>query len=217
MVDCKQIARDFALQIYADQQAGKFVAEAAKPLADYLDTLRDERLAGARVKALEWSTNWGTIKAETPIGHYFIEARRDGSFDCRLENVWKTWASSSDAAKAAAQADYERRILSALAKPAGEAEPWGWVIPKRGKRKPVIFEADKFDEVSAAAEAEIDDLGYFPVYPTPPDASAIRGALPATGPYVDRLIRVFRDRPDDDGSAVVLQDYARAAIAWSAE
>lgn len=37
-------------------------------------------------------------------------------------------------------------------------------------------------------------------------------ALPATGPYVERLVRIFRDRPDDDGSAVVLQDYARAAI-----
>lgn len=48
---------------------------------------------------------------------------------------------------------------------------------------------------------------------TPPDASAIREALTATGPYVDRLIRIFRDRPADDTSAVVLQDYARAALA----
>lgn len=37
-------------------------------------------------------------------------------------------------------------------------------------------------------------------------------ALPATDEYVDRLIRVFRDRPHDDTSAVILQDYALAAL-----
>lgn len=31
--------------------------------------------------------------------------------------------------------------------------------------------------------------------------------LPITRPYVDRLIRIFRDRPDDDASAVVLKEY----------
>lgn len=36
--------------------------------------------------------------------------------------------------------------------------------------------------------------------------------LPATGPYVDRIIRVFRDRTDDDTSAAVLTDYAKAAL-----
>lgn len=41
--------------------------------------------------------------------------------------------------------------------------------------------------------------------------------LPATGPYVERIIRIFRDRPDDDTSAVVLTDYARAARALSQE
>jgi len=59
-------------------------------------------------------------------------------------------------------------------------------------------------------DLEIIERG--PYHATPP-ASAIREALPATGPYVDRLIRVFRDRPADDTSAVVLQDYARAALA----
>lgn len=143
-----------------------------------------ERLAGTRVKALEWSTNWGTIKAETPIGHYFVEARRDGSFDCRLENVWKTWASSSDAAKAAAQADYERRVLSALAEPAGEAEKdeipiaadenrevdWvdvtGWGVFK-GHAIPVDVARYIATKINLYAEHRT----------APPDASAIRGAL----------------------------------------
>lgn len=37
--------------------------------------------------------------------------------------------------------------------------------------------------------------------------------LPATGPYVDRIIRIFRDNPDDDTSALVLVDYAEACRA----
>lgn len=40
--------------------------------------------------------------------------------------------------------------------------------------------------------------------------------MPATGLYVDRIIRVFRDMPEDDGTALVLQDYARAALALAA-
>lgn len=35
--------------------------------------------------------------------------------------------------------------------------------------------------------------------------------LPPTGPYVERIIRIFRDHPYDDATAMVLQDYARAA------
>jgi len=37
-------------------------------------------------------------------------------------------------------------------------------------------------------------------------------ALPPTGPFVDRLVRIFRDRPHDDSSAVVLRDYAISAL-----
>lgn len=40
-------------------------------------------------------------------------------------------------------------------------------------------------------------------------------ALPPTREYVDRIVRIFRDRPADDTSAVVLHDYARAALSGS--
>ncbi len=40
-------------------------------------------------------------------------------------------------------------------------------------------------------------------------------ALPPTREYVDRIVRIFRDRPADDTSAFVLQDYARAALSGS--
>ena len=38
-------------------------------------------------------------------------------------------------------------------------------------------------------------------------------ALPQTQKYVDRIIRIFRDHPADDTTAVVLLDYARSALA----
>lgn len=38
----------------------------------------------------------------------------------------------------------------------------------------------------------------------------------ATGPYVDRIIRIFRDKPYDDTSALVLKDYAEAVLAAEA-
>jgi hypothetical protein len=47
---------------------------------------------------------------------------------------------------------------------------------------------------------------------TKPVADTGVASMPATGPYVDRIIRIFSDRPDDDASAVVLLDYARAAL-----
>jgi hypothetical protein len=58
-----------------------------------------------------------------------------------------------------------------------------------------------------AAEARVAEL----------EMALAERALPATGPYVDRLIRIFRDRPAGDASAVVLQDYARAALAATKE
>ncbi len=48
-----------------------------------------------------------------------------------------------------------------------KAEPWGWVIPRGGSKKPIILEASKFDQASAAAEADIHDFGYFPIYAQP--------------------------------------------------
>lgn len=36
--------------------------------------------------------------------------------------------------------------------------------------------------------------------------------LPATGPFVDRIVRIFRTHPHDDTFAIVLLDYAHSAI-----
>jgi hypothetical protein len=45
-----------------------------------------------------------------------------------------------------------------------------------------------------------------------PPESVVNPKLPATGPYVDRIIRIFRDRCYDDASAIVLHDYAVEAL-----
>lgn len=86
-----------------------------------------ERLAGARVKALEWTRNLHGITqwAETPFGSYAIDPTRSRPMRFMWSGITGDWmaADTEAQAKAAAQADYERRILSALAEPAGEAEP----------------------------------------------------------------------------------------------
>ncbi len=87
------------------------INETSSSLAHAMLTAALPHLPGVGVEKLEWVNNWGNIKAETPIGHYFIESRPDGSFDIRLENIWNTWASSTEAAKAAAQADFDANVL----------------------------------------------------------------------------------------------------------
>ena len=66
-----------------------------------------------RVKALEWRDSYGVFRAETPFGDYKIA----GHVLHRLGNpAPQSVHDSLEAAKSAAQADYERRarILAAL-------------------------------------------------------------------------------------------------------
>lgn len=70
------------------------------------------------VKPLEWRGSWGTHSADTELGAYEIKPRYDGAADWFAPDQRKHWAPSATEAKAAAQADYEARIRSALALPA---------------------------------------------------------------------------------------------------
>ncbi|TAX57151.1 hypothetical protein ELI01_18920 [Rhizobium leguminosarum] len=54
---------------------------------------------------------------------------------------------------------------------------WGWVIPRGGKKKPVILDRDNHDEISAITEEEIHGLGYFPLYSAPVDLIEERDRL----------------------------------------
>ncbi|MGU3399269.1 hypothetical protein ACLBWS_05925 [Brucellaceae bacterium D45D] len=144
---------------------------------------------GWRVRELEWTEVPGSDgkrwKGEAQSLTYNIEYCPDRTIPWELHSfrLMGAYLPTLEAAKSAAQADFQRRASSMLE--AGETkpqEPWGWVIPRSGDKKPVILEASKFDQASAAAEADIHDLGYFPLYAVPQDtADAIR-ALSGSAP-----------------------------------
>ena len=68
-----------------------------------------------RVKPLEWEYHPAGAKAEPPTGHaYIIDTRMEGRvYTIKGLNPQREFASTDDA-KAAAQVDYEARILAAL-------------------------------------------------------------------------------------------------------
>jgi hypothetical protein len=72
----------------------------------------------SRVKALAWRVfcgNSGNSEAVTPFGRYVIQIEDAGWALYPFNEGPMDWGySTREAAKAAAQADYERRILSAL-------------------------------------------------------------------------------------------------------
>lgn len=86
-----------------------------KAFEDELDAKPALQPSGARVKQLEWD---GYI-ATTPFGSYTITERNDGEWEWTFHcypfgTPDDTSHATEDAARAAAHADYERRILSAL-------------------------------------------------------------------------------------------------------
>lgn len=80
--------------------------EAAPALA------RESAAPAVKVKPLVWECPYGFETAQTPWGRYGVSQWEDGWIWGWNGDV--TRAESEDAAKAAAQADYESRILAAL-------------------------------------------------------------------------------------------------------
>ena len=79
------------------------------------------KVGAVKVKPLEWRDSYGVLRAETPFGDYKIA----GKVLHHLGNpAPQSFHDSIEAAQAAAQADYERRILSAL-EPAPDARQEG--------------------------------------------------------------------------------------------
>ena len=77
-----------------------------------------------RIKPLRWEYHPAGAKAEPPTGHaYIIDTRMEGRvYTIKGLNPQREFASTDDA-KAAAQADYEARILAAL-EPVTDAPDW---------------------------------------------------------------------------------------------
>lgn len=115
----------------------ELVKRLRKPVSAIRPTISDGRAAADRIEALEVKLaravkplSWGkseksgmNLQADCAFGRYYISLRG--------EYGWMWWRPASgpahmgvetteDQAKAAAQEDYERRILSALAKLKGE-------------------------------------------------------------------------------------------------
>lgn len=97
-----------------------------------------------------------------------------------------------------------------------EGEPWGWVIPRGGKKKPVILDAANHDEISAICEAEIHENGYFPLYATPQPAAV---AVPTQQAMTDHA-RGCEGRNYtctcgyDEQRAVAVPEVAVKALEW---
>lgn len=120
----------------AFKPAGVHTCTAAEYVrADLYAALEAKLAEKVKVKTLEWTRGWMNAEAQTEIGQYTITYRRDGSFEWGI-GILKGWASSWDGAKAAAQTDYERRILSAL-----EATP---PAPKVTEVHPDDLAVDRF-------------------------------------------------------------------------
>lgn len=97
-------------------------------LADTIRALAPEpaHVTAARVvkiKPLVWrgEPSWGWKAAQTSIGEYLMQECDCGGITLKLDHreIWRSENRNEDAAKAAAQADYEARIRSAIVE-AGE-------------------------------------------------------------------------------------------------
>ncbi len=104
-----------AAQCYLDRTVS--INETASSLARAMLTAAAPHLAPVRVKKLEWELASGDHYAEGSGTHYNIYETRPDFWNCvtvKPGNVRLATNVSLEAAKAAAQADYEARIIAAL-------------------------------------------------------------------------------------------------------
>ena len=135
----------------------------ARKAADLIRALAAERdeckaradLATPKVKRLVWNkshiSGWNDDWHTVPTGY---------TVRCADENGWK-WATplgafgyepSAEAAKAAAQADYERRILEALEPTTTLADAYRAGLEAAAKRH--VYYAHQYERIGAIADAE---------------------------------------------------------------
>ena len=142
------------------------------------EPLRRER-EPVKVKPLVWSGNEG----RAPGGFYRLERPHGG-------DVWIIWSQgyvlggvlygayrqtypTREAAKAAAQADYEARILAAIEAPAQEPTCW---LPTATVEWLMGYDGPACATTTAAHNRPIKSDGGVPLYTTPPDALALVAA-----------------------------------------
>lgn len=162
-------------------------------LAEFMSRARLSQ-AGARgvvVKPLEWRHfDNGDAWAQTGCGLCYF-ARRDGSWAHR-NGDFVTVGTTLDEAKAAAQADYEARILAALAPSPSAGEPEERVLARVAS---IICEETcglTSECRSREAAKALLDKGYLttpPATPVQPTASVEAVAWRAVSDFVDEMLR----------------------------
>ncbi|MCO6050891.1 hypothetical protein NGM99_13990 [Mesorhizobium sp. RP14(2022)] len=116
-----------ALIQYEDKVLAK-VVERMRAAADAFDAAEQRASSDVKVKDIVWGeTSYGRPEAETVVGVYRIVEAWDGGWSVNVRNEVlrhpdgrKSFA-TLDEAKAAAQADYRSRILSAIQNGGGDA------------------------------------------------------------------------------------------------
>lgn len=109
---------------------------AATAAAAYLEATTPVLAGAGKVKLLEWAKVGFAFEAKTILGVYRVDQCAEKARLYSLDRSSNEWFNSPDEAKAAAQVDYEQRILSTLVHPkAGdnaEVEPLsipvGWKL-----------------------------------------------------------------------------------------
>lgn len=148
----------------------KWLVAHAAELAYALQSLRSSIPGGVgvKVKKLKWQTltpGFSLQRSACLLGDYRVWEDADGAWEWALNDEKHSdgCEETPDAAKAAAQADYERRILSALTEQQGEAVAWQSKLGPQGKwaDDPLGFDAD-FRAKSIEAGAQ-----YRPLYAAP--------------------------------------------------
>jgi len=130
-------------------------------------------MSGVKVRELEWKDG----EARSDLGDlYSVHRLSDSVWTTHWNGTQTTgWESTFEAAMAVAQADYERRILSALAP--SDAEPVGWLVKDYADG---WFFVDKESERRIA---ERQGHGIRPVYTHPDSSSEAVRALEAIAGY----------------------------------
>jgi hypothetical protein len=152
-------------------------------LLDHTETLAlaTELLAlranGVKVKALEWELYGSKFRARSSCGLYIVSEKSPGRWWYSRDNqpFAQPFATAAEA-KAAAQTDYERRIISALTpvpespSPASGQEPVGFISPET-LQKLLKGKAANHADISAAR----GNIFTTPLYAHPPASKPAQG------------------------------------------
>lgn len=168
MRQIEDVMIDAEVDYPAGREAGPRVSYDDDAIRNYIfAALQAPQEAGVAVKALEWNreapTQWQseTWKAESLVGEYDIQREKDGTFSGFAPNAGTDLFGTLEAAKAAAQADFDKRIRSALSQPVATPAPHGdyWHSINTAPEDEHVILATSGDHVGEALMLRDQDTG----------------------------------------------------------